>query len=117
MTFLLLAAGDLVLIALAVPLLRRRVKPNDLYGLRVEATFADEWVWYEANAQTARDMLVVGLAHLGVTALLPLVPGVSDTAYAVVNIALLLMGVVGMAVIGWRRAERLLARRRAATSP
>ena len=41
----------LVLMAVAVPLARRRVPPNAWYGLRVPATFADREVWYAANAR------------------------------------------------------------------
>ena len=47
------ALTGLLLAGLAVPLMRRRVPPNGLYGLRVAATFADEEVWYEANARSA----------------------------------------------------------------
>jgi hypothetical protein len=38
-----LALG-ILLIAISVPLVRRRLPPNAGYGLRVPATFADEWV-------------------------------------------------------------------------
>ena len=41
----------LVFIALAIPLLRRKVGPNHLYGLRVKETLENEDVWYEANAR------------------------------------------------------------------
>ena len=33
----------LVFVAIAIPLIRRRIPPNRLYGLRVPATFVDEW--------------------------------------------------------------------------
>lgn len=41
---------DLLLIAL----------PNRWYGLRLPATFADEQVWYDANAVGGRDMMLLG---------------------------------------------------------
>jgi hypothetical protein len=63
--------GALVVIALALPLMQRRVPPNGLYGLRVSATLSDEWVWYEANAASGRDLLKLGFAQL-VAATLPL---------------------------------------------
>ena len=58
---LLPAGTGIVLILIALPLLFRRIGPNGIYGLRIPATFADEWVWYEANAKSARDMCVLGV--------------------------------------------------------
>lgn len=107
---------DLLLVALAIPLLRRRVRPNGLYGLRVPATFADDWVWYEANARFARDLLILGLLHLASTLALSLVPGISEAVSTPSGAWLLLVGVLFIAVIGWRRANHLLANRISASS-
>jgi len=61
------AGASLVMISIAIPLLLRRVPPNALYGLRVPATFADEWVWYEANARSGRDLLALGAVLMALT--------------------------------------------------
>ena len=58
-------------IALAIPLIRRRVSPNSLYGFRVPITFSDETIWYEANARSGRDLLGVGLGLIMLALLLP----------------------------------------------
>lgn len=105
-------AVGLLLVGVALPLIQRRVKPNDLYGLRVAATFADEWVWYEANARTGRDFLVAGLVQVGVALLLPLSPLVSEQAYVICNLVVLVVAVLFVAAIGWKRANRLLQERR-----
>jgi hypothetical protein len=105
-------AVGLLYIGLAIPLMRRRVKPNRLYGLRVPATFADEWVWYEANAQTGRDLIYVGTLQTGVAIVLALNKGVSDVQYAIGNAAVLFVGSISIAVLGWKRANRLLQERR-----
>src|SRR5688572_8540710 len=81
MTTLLFAAVGLLLVAGAVPLLRRRVRPNGWYGLRTPATFADEAVWYEANAGSGRDLLLLGLLVLSLALLLPLVPTLPSSAH------------------------------------
>src|SRR5438034_6073057 len=39
-----------VMIALAVPLMRGRVKPNLIYGVRTQRTLSDEDAWYRSNA-------------------------------------------------------------------
>lgn len=102
----------LLLIALAVPLIRRTVPPNRWYGLRVAATFADEWVWYEANARSGRDLLVLGAALI-VTASSLAAFGVREDVYAIANLAVLLAGTIAFAAIGIGRANRLLRVRRA----
>lgn len=58
------------MVALSLPMRRRRVAPNGWYGLRTAATLADERVWYEANAKAGADLAltgyVLGLATLSV---------------------------------------------------
>ncbi|HTT69297.1 MAG TPA: SdpI family protein [Gemmatimonadales bacterium] len=51
-------------IAVGLPLADRRVPPNRWYGVRVRATFADEHIWYEANAQAGRDLTLLGVVTL-----------------------------------------------------
>lgn len=111
MVFLFLAVG-LLFCALAIPLMLRRVPPNGLYGLRVPATFADERVWYEANARSGRDIFVLGLAQIALALALPfLVPDITDEAYDYANIVFLLLGTIWVTVLGIKRANRLLRER------
>src|SRR5947207_1568020 len=84
----------IVCIALAIPLIRRRVKPNALYGLRVPATFADEWVWYEANAKSGRDLLIVGILQFVMALALAMAPRINEATYSIVNAAILTVAVV-----------------------
>ncbi|CAN5649697.1 hypothetical protein BH23GEM6_BH23GEM6_27900 [soil metagenome] len=109
-------AVGVVLIAVAIPLLWRRVPPNALYGLRVPATFADEWVWYEANEKSGRDLLVLGILIIVAAPVALLIPGLTPEYYAAVMTALLLMGVLIAAALGWRRANRLLRERQEGSS-
>jgi hypothetical protein len=51
----------LLSIVIGLPLADRRIPPNRWYGVRVRATFADEHVWYEANAQAGRDLTGLGV--------------------------------------------------------
>jgi uncharacterized membrane protein len=97
-----------VMAAMGVPMMRRKVPPNGLFGLRVPATMADEWVWYEANARSGRDFVVLGAVTAGLAILLPVVPGVSELAYNTALTFVLIGGVVMVAAVGWRRANRLL---------
>ena len=105
----LFVAVGLLFIGLAIPLIRRRVKPNNTYGLRVQATFADEWVWYEANACHGRDLLYCGLCQLAAGLLFFPVP---DIAYAIINAGVILVGTLWLFAAGTSRANRLLRQRR-----
>ncbi len=57
--FLFVTVG-LLIVGLSVPLMRRRVKPNYLYGFRTPKTMSSEQVWYEANAYAGRMSLRAG---------------------------------------------------------
>jgi len=89
----------------------RRVPPNGIYGLRVPATCADERVWYEANARTGRDFLVLGVVMVLLALGIPLMPIVSKLTYDIVLSALTIGGVIMVAAVGWVRANRLLSER------
>lgn len=103
---LLFVGAGLLLVALGWPLARRRVKPNRWYGVRVPATFADERVWYQANAVAGRDMMLLGSA-LGVAALLLPVLGLGANLVAVACAAILTVGSLAATLRSWRLANRL----------
>jgi uncharacterized membrane protein len=108
-------AVGMLLIGLGWPLARRRIRPNRWYGLRLPATFADERVWYEANAVAGRDMMAVGAA-VGLTGLLLPAAGLHPNLVAVCCAAILTVGSLAATLRAWRLANRLY-RRYAAQSP
>lgn len=101
------AGSGILLAALAVPLMRRRVPPNAFYGLRIPETLADDGVWYEANARSGRDLLRVGLAILVGSLLLAVVPWREPAYYALVMSAVLVGAVIAYAVKSIRMARDL----------
>jgi hypothetical protein len=100
-------------VAIGWPLARRRIGPNRWYGLRVPATFADERVWYEANAAAGRDLIALGVLLVVLALALPAVIGVRGGIYAILCAAVAVIGSLAMAVRGWRLANRLWRERRA----
>ena len=109
---LLLIGSDLLIAGLSIPLMRRRVAPYALYGLRVESTFADEHVWYEANAASGRDLLLFAIGHIVLTLLAALVPAISETTLILGSATVMAIGALTIAIIGWKRANRMLRERR-----
>jgi hypothetical protein len=102
----------LILIGVATPLVLGRVPPNYLYGLRVPATLEDEEVWYRANAGTGRDFIMLGLFEIVFAAGLAVFVQIDSVAYTLINAGFLVGGVIFTAIVGWRRANRLLKERR-----
>ena len=102
-----LAAGAL-LAGVAVPLIRRRIAPNGLYGLRVPATLEDEGVWYDADAAFGRDLFALGALIAGAAVSVPLLSDVTEDEFGRALATLTVIGAVAVAVVGWRRANRLL---------
>lgn len=78
----------------------------------MSATFADEWVWYEANARSGRDFLALGIVIAVVAVLLPFAVAMREPAYGTVMVGVLLAGILAIAVRGVRTANRLLEERR-----
>ena len=73
--------AGLIFVGLGIPLALRKVGPNGKYGLRVPATFADESVWYDANAAVGRDLIVAGVIQFVAWAALAGWPGLSRHAF------------------------------------
>lgn len=112
---LIFVSVGLLFIGLAVPMILRLVPPNGLYGLRVSATFAHSDVWYDANERSGWDLLWLGIALVLLAVGLPAV-GIEGAVYAEVWSVTAAVGAFIMAGVGWRRANRLLEQRRAASS-
>lgn len=58
--FLSLSVGMLVLMAIAIPLARQRIKPNRFYGVRTALTLRDDTAWYRANRLFGKAILLCG---------------------------------------------------------
>lgn len=96
---LIFSAAGVVFIALGIPLLRGRVRPNSWYGCRTEKTLSDEKVWYAVNRVTGRDLAAGGIALIaGSLALLLFGRGMSPTHAVLALLFVLLLSVAIMAV-------------------
>jgi hypothetical protein len=114
----------LITIAFARPLILRRVPPNQIYGLKLKATYADEWVWYEANEASGRDALWWALLQIAAVIVPPLFlrPASWTTTnldragvvYLIINLIVCVAGAIAICILGAIRANRLLRGRMAA---
>jgi hypothetical protein len=94
-TLMILFTGSGVLLAaISLPLILRRIGPKPLYGFGVKKTLKDPAVWYPVNAYAAKRLLIVGLVISVSAILLFLVPGVDLLVYALANAGLALTGLL-----------------------
>lgn len=79
----LFVGGGLLLIALAIPLIQRRIKPNPWYGFRTRATLENEAVWYEINAYSGKRLLIAGIVIVFAAIVFALIPNLAIDVYAI----------------------------------
>src|SRR3954447_22062616 len=100
-------ATGLLNAALAVPLMRRKVGVNSLYGFRVRRTLANPTVWYEANAFAGRCMFRSGIATSLARLALYFVPAIDPVAYAFACLVITMAGVAVGLILSFRFLNRL----------
>jgi hypothetical protein len=96
-----LAVG-LLMMAMSLPLIRRKVPPNSSYGLRVRKTLDDPSIWYEANEYAGRCLFGLGVwVALGSLAL-SLVPAINPASFASACLVLTVTGLAASGVLCYR---------------
>ena len=93
------------LILLSIPLVLRWIPRNRLYGFRVPSTLRDDAIWYDVNARSARQFLLLGVSMVALEFVLPL------SFRNQVLSAVALAGLVVITAINWQRANRLARER------
>ncbi|RYE52717.1 MAG: SdpI family protein [Sphingobacteriales bacterium] len=56
-----LIALQIFLVILGLPLVFNKIPPNKFYGLRTEATLADEKLWFAKNHRAGRASVCIGI--------------------------------------------------------
>lgn len=90
----LFVASGLLLAALLVPLIFRKVPPNYWYGFRVGATLEKEEVWYPANEYAGRRLCWVGVATVVAAVGLFLIPVNNVGVYASIVGGIVVVGLL-----------------------
>jgi len=99
---------SLVLMAIAVPLIQRKVPPNTVYGFRTRATLADETIWYDANAHFGRGLIRATLLAIAIATPIYLLQPFPGELFMPVSI-LLLAGpsvIATLATLGFVRRQQ-----------
>ena len=94
-------------VAIGVPLMRRKIAPNSLYGFRVRRTLEDPEVWYDANEFTGRCLIWLGIGLILSSLALYFVPDISPVAYVTACGVILLVGVAVSVLLSFRHLNRI----------
>jgi uncharacterized membrane protein len=104
---ILYVSSGLLSAALAVPLMRRKVAPNSLYGFRVRRTLEDPKVWYDANAFAGRCLFGFGIGTAIACLALYFLPAIDPVAYAVACLLIVLVGLAVSLALSFRFLNQL----------
>jgi hypothetical protein len=97
----------LLLSALSVPMILRKVKPNGLYGFRIPATLRNPALWYDANAYAGKYLLATGGVFVLAAVALYFVPGIGLDVYALSCAGVILAGLAVTVVQSLRYLQTL----------
>jgi len=85
-----------LLVAVSLPLVLNKVKPNPIYGVRLPKCYLSDRNWYAANAYGGRQLLVVGVVTTTATLTLYCIPTLPahTIAYTIACEAVMMVGVL-----------------------
>jgi uncharacterized membrane protein len=93
--FFVFAVIGILFVILAIPLIKRRIPPNFVYGVRTRRTLSDTAVWYEVNRYFGKDFLVVGILIF----VSSVVAGIFGSALNTEHLAIILSGVLILSLV------------------
>jgi uncharacterized membrane protein len=79
-------------VAIALPLIMRRVPPNHFYGVRTPKTLSDSTIWYSINRSAGIDFAIAGVVIAIAAFVVPRLFAVTFSAMgALVGVALVIV--------------------------
>lgn len=93
--------------ALALPLIKRKVKINSWYGIRIPQTMENEKVWFKVNSIMGKYLFVLGIFISGLSLYFVLNP--TDPGYLMVYILLgvTIVGTIMLVVLSFKVANKI----------
>ena len=97
--------------ALAIPLIRKKIKINNWYGIRIPQTMDDEDVWYEVNAIMGKYIFSWGIFISVLTMYFFVNP--TDPEYLMIYILLVILisGAVLLVIISYKVSNNITLRK------
>jgi uncharacterized membrane protein len=98
---------DFLFVGLSIPLILRKVPRNVVYGFRICATLADDFVWYEANAYFGRGLVISSFISAAAVLIVYGVGSVSQPFFFLLTIAALIVPPLVTTLLTFRYARSL----------
>lgn len=103
-------AEGLLLMLVARPMIKRRVKPNPFYGFRTPKTLSSPDIWYPANEFSGRRLFATGLTVTVSSLLLAPLTLFGDRGTGIYTIAMVVIMLVSLfsgVIASFRYLKRL----------
>ena len=94
--------GGILLVLISIPLLLEKVRPNPVYGFRIQATLNDPAVWYAVNKYFAKRLLVVGVVVCMTALAFYRVPEITVDGYALAMLAVFVVAFFVAMIQSWK---------------
>ena len=78
---------SVLLAGCGVPLFRRKVGRNNLFGFRTKLTMSDDIIWYAANQVAGRWLIITGIGT-AISAIAGILAGMNETGGMLIGISL-----------------------------
>ncbi len=99
--------SGLMFVVLAIPMVKRKVRPNPWYGFRTRKTLSRADIWYKANEYSGRTLIVAGSITTLTALVFAMLPGISKDTYALLCLAGLLISLGWSVFTSFRYLSRL----------
>ena len=88
----------LLFIGMSIPLIKRKIKINHWYGVRLPQTMKNESVWYTVNEIMGKYILVFGIIIFVLSIILFLIPLFTELMSVIILSIISMVGAIGMAM-------------------
>jgi hypothetical protein len=91
---LMYCSAGVLLMLLSIPLMRRKIPPNGLYGFRTPKTIDNPELWYLVNQYSAKRMFWTAVAFVITAVVMYLLPGIDVQDYAMTCLGVFTIGLI-----------------------
>lgn len=99
-------ASGLLISLLSIPLILKKIKINNWYGIRLPQTMQNEKVWYEVNSRVGKYLFIFGLFICCLTVLLYYYPFIDEVYTIFILLTVLMMGSVVLIILSIKYSNK-----------
>ena len=98
--------SGIVISGLSIPLIRRKVKVNSWYGIRIPQTMENEKVWYAVNEKMGKYIFVWGILISILSLYFSLNPTNPKFLMTYILLSILILGTVLLVILSYKIANK-----------